>query len=156
MLSQRQTILEVLERFGLADANAVRVPIVDGQDDDCHGVLLPGGANGTPSRPTIQLFQSLVGSLLWLARSTRPDIAFAVHRVTRRAHAPCESDWRNAKRILRYLKGTIDMKSRMEIGYGVKHAGEVNLEGYSDADYAADRVDRKSVSGGVLSWMALS
>ncbi|OWZ24742.1 Yokozuna [Phytophthora megakarya] len=33
------------------------------------------------------MFQSLVGSLLWLVRCARPDIAFAVHRVTRHAHA---------------------------------------------------------------------
>ncbi|KAE8960196.1 hypothetical protein PR003_g31390 [Phytophthora rubi] len=92
MLNQREAILEMLERFGLADANAVRMPVVDekvkGDDSD----LLPGGANGSPSRPTIQLFQLLVGSILWIARCTKPDIVFTVHRVTRIAHAPRESD----------------------------------------------------------------
>ncbi|KAE9036156.1 hypothetical protein PR001_g8973 [Phytophthora rubi] len=51
---------------------------------------------------------------------------------------------------MRYLKGTIDVKLRLEIDASSVRGAEVRLEGYSDADYAADRVDRKSVSGGVL------
>lgn len=70
MLDQHQTILELMERFGLANANAVRVPIADEQDDGDNSALLPNGTNGTPARPTVQFFQTLVGSLLWIARCT--------------------------------------------------------------------------------------
>ncbi|KAG6590868.1 TKL protein kinase [Phytophthora cinnamomi] len=49
-----------------------------------------------------------------------------------------------------YLNGTLDVKLRLEIDSEVAHAGKVKLEGYGDADYAADRTDRKSGSGGVL------
>ncbi|GMF44662.1 unnamed protein product [Phytophthora fragariaefolia] len=150
MLNQSQAILELLERFGLADANTVIVPVVDNQDEGDDRPLLPGGTDGTPYRPTIQLFPSLVGSLLWIARYARPDTVFTVHRVTRRAHAPTESDWWNAKRIMRYLNGTIDVQLGLVIDSDVKHSAKVRLEGYSDADFAADRNDRKSVSGGVL------
>nr|CCA23102.1 PREDICTED: hypothetical protein [Albugo laibachii Nc14] len=67
---------------------------------------------------TVKKFKYLVGSLLWLSRCSRPDISFAVHRVTRHTHSPTEEDWKLAKRIASV--------------------------GYSDADFAADRLDRKS------------
>lgn len=75
---------------------------------------------------------------------------YAVHRVTRRTHAPRESDWRSTKQIVQYLKGTIDLKLRIKVDVSAKTLQGVQLEGYSDADYAADRIDRKSISGGVL------
>ncbi|GMF59484.1 unnamed protein product [Phytophthora fragariaefolia] len=148
LIEQHQAIHDFLLRFGLAEANSVRVPISDDQDVDV-GDLLLGKGEGTAACPTVALFPSLVGTLLWIARCTRPDIAFAVHRVTRRTHAPREGDWRRAKRIARYLKGTIDLKFCMEGETSAAQEG-VRLEGYSDADYAADRTDRKSVSGGML------
>ncbi|KAJ8577778.1 hypothetical protein ON010_g1428 [Phytophthora cinnamomi] len=123
--NQRLAILETLKRFGLADANAVGTPVVNDQDNGDNSALLLGGSNGTLSRPTIQKFQSLVGRLLWITRCTRPDIVLAEDRVTRRAHAPRESDWRNAKRIMPYLNGTIDVKLRLEVDSEVAHAAEV-------------------------------
>ncbi|KAL7688493.1 hypothetical protein Plhal304r1_c019g0068941 [Plasmopara halstedii] len=51
-------------------------------------------------------FQSLLGSLLWIAKCTRPDIMFAVHCATRRTHAPTMADWKIAKRFSRYLSDT--------------------------------------------------
>ncbi|KAG2927782.1 hypothetical protein PC110_g1843 [Phytophthora cactorum] len=77
-LNQETVIDEMLEKFGLAKVAPVRVPI---RGEEVRELL-----------PTVQTFQSLVGSLLWVARCTRPDIAFAVYRVTRHSHASCESD----------------------------------------------------------------
>uniref|UniRef100_A0AAV1V6E9 Reverse transcriptase Ty1/copia-type domain-containing protein n=1 Tax=Peronospora matthiolae TaxID=2874970 RepID=A0AAV1V6E9_9STRA len=148
-LDQENTIDEMLDKFGLKDSAAVRVPIC-GEDRDEEITLLPSGRSGSPQRPTVQTFQSLVGSLLWIARCTRPDIAFAVHRVTRRLHAPNEGDWRLAKKIAKYLKDTKGLKFIMhERKDAIKDDG-VLVEAYSDADYAADKTDRKSVSGGVM------
>jgi hypothetical protein len=80
--------------------------------------------------------------LLWIARCTRPYISYAVHRATRRAHAPTVSDWKLAKRIFRYLSVSADTKLRMKpSGH---HRGQLNV---SDADYASDKDDGKSVSG---------
>ncbi|OWY96906.1 putative mitochondrial protein [Phytophthora megakarya] len=97
---------------------------------------------------TVTTFQSLVGSLLWIARCTRPDIAFAVHKATRRTHAPTVADWKLAKRVLRYLAGTKSLKLRMDGGKSV--ARPLDVVGYSDADYAADKTDRKSTTGGLV------
>jgi len=53
---------------------------------------------------------------------------------------PDRSHWTAAKRVLRYLKGTIN--------YGITYSSKsLQLEGFSDADWAADSNDRKSVSG---------
>ncbi|KAG6572596.1 Integrase catalytic core protein [Phytophthora cinnamomi] len=150
LLEQRQAILGMLDKFGLSEASAVRVPIGGEHESDVDGELLPNDGAGSPQRPTVQTFQSLVGSLLWVARCTRPDIAYAVHRVTRRTHEPRVSDWRLAEKIARYLKGTVDTKFAMHAPRGSMSEDTIVVEGYSDADFAGDRVDRKSVSGGVL------
>ncbi|GMG17047.1 unnamed protein product [Phytophthora fragariaefolia] len=123
---------------------------------DASTALLPVG--GTAGAAIVTTFQSLVGSLLWIARCTRPDIAFAVHKATRRTHAPTVADWKLAKRVLRYLAGTRSLKLRIK-GYGGVDL-PLDVVGYSDADYAGDKVGRKStteglitVDGMVVSWI---
>ena len=96
---------------------------------------LPTHGAGTAERPTTKSFQSLVGSLLWIARCSRPDIAFAVHRATRRIHAPRDYDMKLARRILRHLAGTTGMILHMG---GVSSTSDVQLTSFTDADYAAD------------------
>lgn len=86
-LDQEQMIKGMLEKFQLDKAAPARVPIGGEHDGEDAGDLLPNSGTGTPGRPTVQTFQSLVGSLLWIARCTRPDIAFAVHRAARHSHA---------------------------------------------------------------------
>lgn len=111
---------------------------------------------GTTGIVTTRKFQSLVESLLWLVRCKRPDIAFAVHKSSRRAHAPTISDWKLSKKVLRYLGGTKQLRLRMR-GDGAS-SGPESVVGYSDAGFAADKSDRKSVTGGIVavSGMAVS
>ncbi|KAE8889350.1 hypothetical protein PF007_g14784 [Phytophthora fragariae] len=150
LLEQRQVILGMLDKFGLSEASAVRVPIGGEHENDVDGELLPNDGAGSPQRPTVQTFQSLVGSLLWIARCTRPDIAYAVHRVTRRTHEPRVSDWRLAKKIARYLKGTVDTKFAMHAPRG-SMSEETNCGGRVQRRRLRRRPrGRKSVSGGVL------
>lgn len=85
-----------------------------------------------------QLYRSTVGALHYLG-FTRPDIAFAVHRVSKFMHQPKDTHWQAVKRILRYLKSTINYGLRLQSTSG--HA----LQGYSDADWAADKDDRRSI-----------
>ncbi|KAG6612031.1 Integrase catalytic core protein [Phytophthora cinnamomi] len=148
-LDQEVTIDELLQAYGLEKAHAVRVPI--GEDwsevQDASTELLP--ADGGAGAATVKTFQSLIGSLLWIARCTRPDIAFAVHKATRRTHAPTVADWKLAKRVLRYLAGTKSLRLRMKGDCGVDRS--LDVVGYSDADYAADKADRKSTTGGLVS-----
>ncbi|XP_049294175.1 uncharacterized protein LOC125769485 [Anopheles funestus] len=95
-------------------------------------------------------FQSLVGALLYVAINTRPDIAISASILGRKVNNPCQADWTEAKRALRYLNSTAEMK--------LKLGGAGKLEAYVDADWAGDHQDRKSNSGfifhvgGPISW----
>lgn len=62
-------------------------------------------------------YKEVVGSLLYLATVTRPDIAFAVNAVSQYAESPKKIHWNAIKRILKYVKGTID--------YGILFKGSV-------------------------------
>ena len=92
-------------------------------------------------------YASLIGSLMYLAVATRPDIAYAVHRLGSFTSNPDMSHWMAAKRILRYLSGT----RNHGITYRAKETdnNETNLLGYSDASYANNN-DLTSVSGYVF------
>ncbi|EWM20518.1 putative polyprotein [Nannochloropsis gaditana] len=85
----------------------------------------------------------LVGSLLYAALVTRPNIAFAVQSLRKHLQAASTEHWIAAKRVLRYLKGT------REIGlkYTGNTTGSFTLIGYADADYAGDKDNRRSTSG---------
>ena len=98
-------------------------------------------------------YQSMVGSLLYAARATRPDIAYAVAIVSKFNAAPTQAHLTAVKRIFRYLKGAIELKLQY------RPDGE-NLLGYSDVDWANDMDDRYStignvftMSGGAISWL---
>ena len=148
VLDQAEAIGELLREHGLEDANPTKAPI----GADCYDLLPDDSALITEIKvqgaPTIKTFQSLVGSLLWIARCTRPDNAFAVHKATRQTHQPRLHDMKLVKCIARYLKGTRDYKLRME---PAKHLGvKIQLEAYSDADFAAEKSDRKSLTGGII------
>ena len=101
-----------------------------------------------------KLYQSVVGSLLYLSTKTRPDIAYAVSNVARFSSDPSKTHWSYIKRILRYLKGTVNFG----LCYSYNDLAEKELIGFSDADWAGDVTDRKSTSGYVfmLSGSAIS
>uniref|UniRef100_A0A2N9GLJ0 Integrase catalytic domain-containing protein n=1 Tax=Fagus sylvatica TaxID=28930 RepID=A0A2N9GLJ0_FAGSY len=97
-------------------------------------------------------YASAIGNLMYVMLCTRPDICFAVSMVSRYQSNPGPAHWRGVKRILRYLRGTIDHT----LCY---HGGDLRLIGYSDADWASDKDERKSTSGyafilgsGAVSW----
>ena len=106
VLDQQEAINEILVSANMELIKGIRTPI----GDDCyelslgHENLLP--VHASEGQPTVKIFQSLVGRLLWVARCTRPDIAFSVQTATSQTHQPIVRDWNLAKRILRYLKGT--------------------------------------------------
>jgi hypothetical protein len=82
--------------------------------------------------PVVQKeFQRIVGELLYVSRMTRPDISYAVARLTRRIAAPVQDDMDDARRILEYLRGTADEGVRLS-GTGkiriMVDAGEEDLE----------------------------
>ena len=138
---------KALKKFGQIEAKPVSTPAdlsVRLQKED-----------GVSRSIDVTLYQSIVGSLLYAAIATRPDIAQAVGVVSKFCANPTQSHWTAAKRILRYLKGTV------YLGLSYEKCAEGNLSGFSDADWAGDMDDRHSTSGnvfsyakGVVSWLS--
>ena len=133
-----------MEKFNFTDAKPVETPV------DISAKI----ATDEDSEPVDKtLYQSVVGSFLYLSTKTRPDITFAVSNVARYCSEPTEFAWRAVKRIFRYLCATVDL--------GILYTKMCKLVcvGYSDSDWAGDVKDRKStsghcfsVNGGFISW----
>jgi hypothetical protein len=94
-------------------------------------------------KPDIKEYQSIIGSLLYISISTRPDISHAVVKLSQFNTNPHMEHMTAVKHLLRYLNSTKD--------YGITYrANERIFEGYSDADWAGCSMDRKSFTGYVF------
>ena len=91
-------------------------------------------------------FRELVGGLMWLAISTRPDISNAVRSFVRYCSALKAVHWKAAFGILAYINGTCGFNITYQRGTTVS----ISLEDFADADYASRGTDRRSVSGGAI------
>ena len=91
-------------------------------------------------------FRKLVGSLMWLSISTRPDIANAVRAVARYCAAPRAIHWKAALGILEYVNETSEYGITFQRGTSYS----ISLEVFADADYDSKAADRRSVSCGLI------
>jgi len=131
LLSQRQFMLEILERAGMTDCKPCSTPVdTNPKLSAAEGAPL---VNGTD-------FRSLTGALQYLT-FTRPDIAYAVQQVCLHMHDPREPHLAALKRILRYIRGTL------HLGLLLRPSTQSDLLVYSDADWAGCPDTRKSTSG---------
>ena len=81
---------------------------------------------------------------MYLASATRPDISFAVCKLSRFVLNPGDDHWRALERVMRYLKGTIS--------YGIYYTRHPKvLEGYCDANWISDADELYATSGYVFS-----
>ncbi|XP_053996974.1 uncharacterized protein LOC128886291 [Hylaeus anthracinus] len=85
-------------------------------------------------------YRELVGSLTYLSTATRPDIAHAANVLSQYNTCFGEVHWTAAKRVLRYLKETMDL------GISYQRKNE-SLVGYADADWRGCQHDRRSHTG---------
>lgn len=87
-------------------------------------------------------YRNILGSLIFLSTRTRPDISTAVSMLGKYQEEPSRSHWNHLKQVVRYI---IRTKS-----YGLffpNGSGEINIVGWSDADWARDTTNRRSRSG---------
>jgi histone deacetylase 1/2 len=94
-------------------------------------------------------YRSIVGSEIYAAISTRPDIAHAVNMVSRHMQEPSQAHMTAAKRILRYLHETkeLGLVYKNEEKSANEKKKSIRLEGYCDADWGGDLDGRKSTNG---------
>ena len=96
-----------------------------------------------------------IGSLMYLAMGTRPDLTFAVQHLSQFASNPSSAHWTAVKRAFRYVKGTYNYS--LTLGKSTSTTPP-SLHGYTDADWGADLINRRSISGflfdflGPISW----
>jgi len=141
-INQTHYIQSLIERFRLQDANPVGLPVAD------RNTLIQGTSNEPQADQA--LYQQAIGALMWVAKGTRPDIMYAVGQLSQHCNSPVVRHWNSILRVLRYLKGT--KYGNIQYGSMVPEDTEPGdlgpgLQGYCDADYAGDTVDRKSVTG---------
>ena len=145
-LRQSKYIEDMLTRFNMNNCNPVGTPIDPKQRLTSTGCL---GSEGEDGKDEIRRpYASLVGSLLYAAICTRPDIAFAVGECARFMAKPGQQHWGVAKRILRYLQAT----KQHGLAFGPDTCGQASdeaprLTAYGDSDFAADLETRRSTTG---------
>lgn len=134
ILDQSNYIKNFLRDYQMHKAYPLAVPI------EGYKALSPSKSD---EARTDQLeYQRRIGSLMYAMVATRPDIAFAVGKLSQYSHDPCVCHRVALDRVLRYLRGTID------------HALVYDFNGldcdpvsYADAAYGDDPDDRKSTNG---------
>ena len=153
-LDQELYVIKALSKFGMQECKVAATPAVAPSDTETANDAASGGAAEQSAAALKDLYMEIVGTLLYAAISTRPDIAYAVQMLTRHMHAPQQGHMVAARRVLRYLAGTKD-KGLLFGGSGVRAGSSVSaaplaVSAFADADWANDKVDRKSITGWVV------
>jgi len=140
-LDQEHYARDVIERFGMSDCRTRITPM-----DVSQKLSKPSTENGS------DLFQKIMGALMYLAVCTRADISHAVGFLSQFNNCNGQEHLNAARRVIAYLKGTVSYGLCFKKGDGV-------LTGLADADYANCLDDRASFTGyvfklnnGVISW----
>ncbi|XP_020272623.1 uncharacterized protein LOC109847794 [Asparagus officinalis] len=144
-ISQQKYILDLLQSTKFDGVKPINTPLAANSQLSQYD----GPTHSDPTR-----YRSIVGSLQYLS-FTRPDIAAAVNKVCQFMHDPREVHWSAVKRILRYLKNTINYGLLLSI------PTSLTIHAYSDSDWAGCPDDRRSTSGyciffggNLISWSA--
>jgi hypothetical protein len=142
VITQSHYIEKILKKFNYENCSPVSTPMDPGEK------LMPN-----TGKPVDQLeYSRAIGSLMYAMISTRPDIAYAVGKLSRFTSNPSRHHWHAITRVFKYLNGTMN--------YGLSYMGFPSvLVGYSDASWINNVEDSSSTSGwvfllggGAISW----
>ena len=163
-LSSHVYVAELLEEWNLTSCRAVSTPF----PTNLTPSLSSAPANALPDISDVDLipkYQRLVGCLLYLAIATRPDLSYYAMWLGQFNAKPTRAHFLAAKHVLRYLAGTRTLALCLGTPFSPVPSslkGFMQSVGCSDADWASDSVDRKSISGysfyflgSLVSWSAV-
>ncbi|VEN40759.1 unnamed protein product [Callosobruchus maculatus] len=134
-INQSEYLKSVLKRFNMLDCRSVDTPMDTNFKMQENYNINPALEN---------LCRSCIGSLMYATLGSRPDLASSVYYLSRFQDKPSDDLWVALKRILRYIKGSLNVKLKYS-----KSESSSPLIGFADADFARD-FDRKSTSGYVF------
>lgn len=141
-INQSKYVNDILERFHMSKSKTAKTPLPAGFKINSFDA--PETEKEKEEMKNIP-YRQIVGSLLWLARCTRPDISAAVSILSRYCTNPSRRHYEALLHVLRYLKGTKE--------YCIKYSRNSKdnpLCAYSDSDWAGDQDERKSISGYII------
>ncbi|GJS84198.1 zinc finger, CCHC-type containing protein [Tanacetum coccineum] len=141
-ISQSHYIEKVLKKFNYFDCTLVSTPM------DTSEKLMPNNGQAVSQLE----YSRVIGCLMYAMTCTRPDIAFAVGKLSMYTSNPGTQHWQAIQRVLKYLKKTMD--------YSLTYTGYPSVfEGYTDASWISNTEDNSSTSGwvfllggGAISW----
>lgn len=147
-INQRSAIEDLLKSSGMEACKSVKSPMEPGlklEKCDNKNCSSADRVNGTE-------YRSVIGSLNYIASTTRPDLTFSVSFLSQYNLCPHKEHMAAVKRVLRYLNGTKTC--------GIEYAAdEPSLVAFADADWAGCKLDRRSYTGyvvkmcgGAVSW----
>jgi len=147
-ISQPGYIDRLLAKFNMTNAKSASTPFEPG--------IKLRTATVDDKLCNIKLYQELTGSLNHLAVFSRPDITFAVSKLSKYNANPTTMHFKAALHVLRYLKST---RNYCIVYYKSMTVPIIDILGFSDSDFASDEDDRKSytgyvflICGGAVSW----
>jgi hypothetical protein len=160
-ITQRAYFEKVLKRFGYEGLKSVDTPM----DSTIKISLQEARPEDLLGENEKRLYMEIVGSLIYGAVTSRPDISNAVAQLGRMMNRPSKQHMHAAKRVLRYVAGTLDrgLRYRNEAwtAPGIGEVSASSLIVYTDSDWAGEHDSRKSMSGhlafvagGVISFRA--
>ena len=134
-LMQRKYVLDMLKKFGMTGCKPIATPIE-------QNAKLRADSGEPLENPT--LYRQIVGSLIY-ATLTRPDMSHDVGVLSQFMQVPRKPHLDAARRVLCYAKGMLNY------GLFYPYGADVEVCGYTDADWAGSSYDRRSTSGYVFS-----
>lgn len=151
-IDQRRYIKKKLEQFKLTNIKPSKIP------GDKNLRLVQQEAKDAENDDRNPSYREIVGSVLYASIGTRPDIAHAVHEISKFCNNPSSLHHKAALRVLKYLSGTVDTHiltykasghtlSKFVVDGQVVFAPKLHVSVYCDSDWAGDQNDRKSTSG---------
>ncbi|KAL4018000.1 hypothetical protein IC575_021587 [Cucumis melo] len=142
-ISQESYVIKLLEKYNMSGSKAVSTPLAS------HFRLSSSQCPVT-KQERIEMsnipYCNAVGSIMYLMICTRPDLGYAMSMISRFMSNPGKEHWKAVKWVLRYLKGS----ASVSLCYSRDCDKSTLLEGFTDADYAADLDKRRSLSGHIF------
>jgi len=140
-MSHEDYTRKILSKFDMADCKPRGTPCE--ANTDCY--------EGEESKEPVDqhIYRQMVRSLVYVMVSTKPDLSFAVTKLSQGLSCPTQAKMNMLKHVFRYLKKTVD-----RLTYSKSH-DSLKITAYCDADWAASSTDRQTISGYCLSLISL-